>query len=79
MSRSQVTFTAGDNDGNTLAIFVDVWDDLLVEGTETITLSGSLHNPTTPGVTFVGGPVTLTILDDDGKIIKRNLDVMRSK
>ena len=70
LSRTEVTFDLGANDGNTITVFVDVLDDLLVEGTETFTLSGAISTTTAAsGSTFVGGPVTVTILDDDGKIM----------
>ena len=62
-----VTFDTGANDGNTITVFVDVLDDLLVEGTECFTLSGGIGSPAAPGSSFVGGPVTVCILDNDGK------------
>ena len=69
LSRSEVSFDQGAGDGNTISVFVDVLDDLLVEGTESFTLSGSIGSPAASGSTFVGGPVTVAILDDDGKIM----------
>ena len=70
LSRTEVTFDIGANDGNVITVFVDVLDDLLVEGTESFTLSGAISTTTAaPGSTFVGGDVTVTILDDDGKIM----------
>ena len=65
--RSEVTFVIGANDGNTITVLVDVLDDLLVEGTECFTLSGGIGSPAAPGSSFVGGPVTVCILDNDGK------------
>ena len=88
LSQSEVTFELGTNDGKTKTVFVDVLDDLLVEGTESFTLSGSIGCPSTsgsestsgqdsgsgivgsPGVpeaVFVGGHVTVSIFDDEGK------------
>ena len=86
LSQSEVTFDSGANDGSTMTVFVDVLDDLLVEGTESFTLSGSIGSPAasgsgstssqdsgsagSPGVpepVFVGGPVTVSIFDDEGK------------
>ena len=70
LSQTEVTFDIGANDGNTIAAFVDVLDDLLVEGTENIVLSGSVAAP----ASFVGGPVTVRILDDDSKCVCWLLD-----
>ena len=84
LSQSEVTFDSGANDGNTITVFVDVLDDLFVEGTESFTLSGSIGSPSASGsgstsgqdsgsgsagsqATFVGGPVTVSIFDDEGK------------
>ena len=67
LSRSEVTFDIGANDGNTIIVFVDVLDDFLVEGTESFTLTGGIGNTAAAGAAFVGGPATVIILDDDGK------------
>ena len=67
LSRSEVTFDIGANDGNTITVIVDVLDDLLVEGTETFTLTGGIRSTAAAGAVFVGGPATVSILDDDGK------------
>ena len=67
LSRNQLSFQQGANDGNTITFFIDVLDDLLVEGTENIILSGSVESPTVSGAVFVGGPVTVSIFDDEGK------------
>ena len=40
-----------------------------MEGTEFLTLSGSIGSPAAAGSSFVGGPVTVNILDNDGKIM----------
>ena len=70
LSRTEVTFDIGANNGNTITVFVDVLDDPLVEGTETFTLSGAISTTiAATGSTFVGGGVTVTILDNDGKIM----------
>ena len=66
LSRSEVTFDIGANNGNTLSVFVDVLDDLLVEGTECFTLSGSTASQAAP---FVGGDVTVCINDNDCKCV----------
>ena len=42
LSRTEVTFEIGADNGNTITVFVDVLDDLLAEGTENIVLSGSV-------------------------------------
>lgn len=64
--RPEVTFDVGANDGNFITFVVDILDDFLVEGTETFTLFG---NVTTTGISasFVGGPATFTIIDNDGR------------
>lgn len=69
LSRTEVTFDEASQDGNTIAVLVDVINDPFVEGTETFTLSGAMGVPAADGTVFVGGPVTVTILDDDGKIV----------
>jgi len=63
LSRTEVTFALGTNDGNVISAFIDILDDLLVEGTENFTLTGSVAPP----ALFVGGPVTVSIIDNDGK------------
>ena len=53
-----------------MTVFVNVLDDLLVEGTECFTLSGSISITTAaPGASFVGGPATVCILDNEGKTV----------
>ena len=64
--RDEVTFDIGANDDNTISLPVNILDDLLVEGTETFTLTGSVVTLGT-GATFVGGSVTISIVDNDGK------------
>ena len=58
-----MTFDLGATNGILISIIVDILDDLLVEGTENIVLSGRVASP----ASFVGGPATVSILDDDGK------------
>ena len=58
-----MTFGLGTNDGNVISVFVDILDDLFIEGRENFTLSDSVAPP----ASFVGGPVTVRIIDDDGK------------
>ena len=63
LSRTEVTFREGSDSDNTINFFVDIRDDLLVEGTENFILTGSVAPP----ASFVGGPVTVSIIDNDGK------------
>ena len=69
LSRTEVTFDVDAINGSIITVFVDVINDLFVEGAETFTLSGTVGVPAADGAVFVGGPVTVTILDDDGKIM----------
>ena len=69
LNRSEVTFDIGANNGNTINVFVDVLDDLLVEGTECFTLAGAISNTAAPGSSFVGGDVTVCINDNDCKCV----------
>jgi len=66
--RDEVTFDIGANDGNTISVPIIIQDDLLVEGTETFTLAGSVVTTGTIA-TFEGGPATGSILDNGGKWI----------
>jgi len=61
----QFTFDIGARDGNTISFPIIILDDLLVEGTETFTLTGSVVNLVIPAIFVVGA--TITILDNDGK------------
>lgn len=63
---NEVTFGFGTRNNNGLFTTVTVMDDLQVEGTESLTLSGSVTTAPIPA-TFVGDPVTVDILDDDSK------------
>ena len=40
-----------------------------MEGTERFTLTGSIGSPAAPGASFVGGPATVCILDNEGKTV----------
>ena len=64
--RDEVTFDIGANDDNTISVPINILDDLLVEGTETFTLTGSVVTTGTIA-TFAGGSAVISILDDDGK------------
>ena len=65
-----MTFDQGSNHENTINTFIDVVDDPLVEGIETIVVSGSVAS-SSGGVplSFVTGrdTTTITIADNDGK------------
>ena len=69
LSRTEVTFDVGANDGNAITVFINVQDDFLVEGTETFTLSGGIGSPAASGSTFVGGDATVSIADNDCKFV----------
>jgi len=66
--RDTVTFDIGSADENTISLNALVLDDLLVEGTESITLVGSIISGP-PGASFISGQdtVTFNILDNDCK------------
>ena len=70
LSRTEVTFDVGANDGNTITVIADVFDDLIIEGTESFTLSITMVDPPA-GVTVDpnGNTATINILDDDGKYL----------
>ena len=63
---NEVMFGFGVHNGNLRTSIVTVLDDLQVEGTETLTLSGRVTTATL-SASFVGDPVTVDILDDDSK------------
>ena len=63
LHQTELTFAEGTSSGD--IIFVDILDDLLVEGTENFSLTGSVALP----ALFVGGPITVTIIDNDGKCV----------
>ena len=66
--RDTVTFDVGSADGNTISLDALVLDDRLVEGTESLTLIGSIISGP-PGASFSPGQdrVTFNILDNDSK------------
>ena len=64
LSRTEFTFDAGSNSGNSINIFVQILDDTLVEGTENFTLTGSVAPPAS-----FGSSITVSIIDDDGKCV----------
>ena len=61
-----MTFDQGTNDSNVQVLSIDIWDDQLLEGTESFVVSGNV----TPPASFVpgGDMVTVNILDSDGKL-----------
>ena len=67
--RRDVTFDIGASDGNVINLLINVLDDLLVEGRECFTLSGSIGSPAAAGSTFVGGDATVCIVDNDCKCV----------
>lgn len=67
-----MTFDLGTNNGNTITTFVNILDDDLVEGTEDVVLAGSVNAP----ASFVGGPATFNIPDDDCKCILVPIDMI---
>ena len=66
--RDTVTFDVGSADENTISLNALVLDDRLVEGTESLTLIGSIISGP-PGASFSPGQdrVTFNILDNDSK------------
>ena len=70
LSRSEVTFDIGANDGNRITLFVDVFDDPIIEGTESFTISITMVDPPA-GVTVDpnANTGTVDIQDDDGKYL----------
>ena len=62
LSRTEVTFGIGTNDGFIITIFASILDDPLVERTESFTLTGSVAPPAS-----FSGSITVSIIDNDGK------------
>lgn len=68
---NDVTFDTGANDLNIITVVLDVFDDLLVEGTESFTVTATITDPgvQTGGImpTFMTGTNTVdtNILDND--------------
>ena len=62
---TNVTSDQGTNDSYVQVLAIDIWDDQLLEGTESFVISGNV----TPPASFVAGgdTVTVDILDNDGK------------
>ena len=58
-----MTFDQGANDSNVQVLAINIWDDQLVEGTESFVVSGNVTAPATLG----RDTVTVGILDNDGK------------
>ena len=60
-----VTLDQGANDSNVQVLVIHIWDDQLLEGTESFVVSGHVTAP----ASFVPGRdmVTVNILDNDGK------------
>ena len=62
---TNVTFDQGNNDSSVQVLAINIWDDQLLEGTESFVISSNA----TPPASFVAGgdTVTVNILDSDGK------------
>ena len=60
-----MTFEQGTNDSNIQVLAINIWDDQLVEGTESFVISGDVTEP----ASFVlgGDVVTVNIQDNNGK------------
>lgn len=63
--QQSVTFDLGSASGNTISLDVRIVDDLLVEGTESFTLSGRVESGSS-GAVFSQATLTIPILDNDG-------------
>ena len=62
---TNVTLDPGANDSNVQVLAINIWDDQLLEGTESFVVSG---NVTAPASFVAGGnTATVNILDNDGK------------
>ena len=70
LTRTEVTFDLGANDGNRISVPIDVFDDPIIEGTESFTVSITMVDPSA-GVTVDpnANTGTVNILDDDGKYL----------
>ena len=71
LANSTLTFDQGANDSNVQVLAINIWDDQLVEGTESFVVSGNVTAPASfvPG----GDTVTVGILDNDGKFEVLNM------
>jgi len=71
--RNDVTFDLGSATLGPISVFIDVFDDFLVEGTESFTVSASVTDPEMQGggitPAFVPGTdtATINIIDNDCK------------
>ena len=65
LSKNELGFLAGTNNGTIQTLVISIFDDDLVEGTETFVLSGSVTSP----AMFLPGRnmTTITIMDNDRK------------
>ena len=65
LSNTRPMFLAGTNNGTIQTFAIDIFDDDLVEGTETFVVSGSVTSP----AMFLPGRnmATITIMDNDRK------------
>ena len=63
---TNATFDQGTNDSYVQVLAINIWDDRLLEGTESFVISCNV----TPPASFVpgGDTVTVNILDSDGKL-----------
>ena len=63
---TNVTFDQGTNDSNVQVLAISIWDDQLLEGTESFVISGNVMAPASfiPG----GNTVAVDILDSDCKL-----------
>ena len=61
-----MTFEQGTNDSNVQVLAINIWDDPLLEGTESFVIFGNVTEP----ASFVLGQdvVTVYILDNSGKL-----------
>ena len=66
LANSTLTFDQGANDSHIQVLAINIWDDQLLEGTESFVVSGNVTAPASfvPG----GDTVTVDILDNDGKV-----------
>ena len=61
-----MTFDQATNDSNVQVLAISIWDDQLLEGTESFVISGDVTMPASfvPG----GDMVTVNILDNESKL-----------
>ena len=65
LSKNELVFLAGTNNGTIQTLVISIFDDDLVEGTETFVISGSVTSP----AMFLPGRnmTTITIMDNERK------------